>query len=271
MTPSVPTPPTVISPDLGATPQILVLEGGMYAFSVRDGGRDVPPGHLPAPFIQITEAPGNPPDGRVDIMSTSAAGCLCQIGDTVVVRVSGRAARVLFTSYRPLDHVGHNLVVDIQRLGASPAAALPDQPVQRVVRTEILAHIQDVGDQRFTHGHWVGQIDQKRWIEAFAVFPLEELSPQDLEYKAVTANAWETPWIEGGSLIGTRGIGMPLIGFAVRLRGAAAERYECLYEGHFISGAHIGPLTNGALCRSDAVGDHLDGLLIRIVTKAAQD
>ena len=68
-------------------------------------------------------------------------------------------------------------------------------------------------------------------------------------------------------MCGSRGLGTPLIGFSIRLRGAAAERFDCVYEGAFVSGYHSATGQNGSPCRSDAIGDPLEGVLLRIVEK----
>ncbi len=60
-----------------------------------------------------------------------------------------------------------------------------------------------------------------------------------MEYKGLAVNGVETPWTTGGILCGTRGQALPLIGFAVALRGAAAEHFDCVYEATFVGG---GPL-----------------------------
>ena len=60
-------------------------------------------------------------------------------------------------------------------------------------------------------------------------------------------------------------MGIPLVGFAVRLkREAAASGYECAYRGYFRSGAISDPAKNGELCRSPTPGDPLEGIELRI-------
>jgi hypothetical protein len=63
---------------------------------------------------------------------------------------------------------------------------------------------------------------------------------------------------------------VPLVGFALRFKpnpGAAA--YDCEYSGYFQSGATVGPLRNGAPCRSTVANDPLEGIQIRLVKRAA--
>ncbi|MBP2294280.1 glycosyltransferase [Azospirillum rugosum] len=149
---------------------------------------------------------------------------------------------------------------------ATPVVSAPIGAA-RAPRAEILAHVQRHGDLRFADSNWAGAVGQRLWIEAFSITPVDGLSPEDIEYKGLTANGWETPWITGGNMCGSRGLGTPLIGFSIRLRGAVAERFECVYEGAFVSGYRSPAGQNGSPCRSDAIGDPLEGILLRLVEK----
>ena len=72
--------------------------------------------------------------------------------------------------------------------------------------------------------------------------------------------------LSNGAPCGTRGMGIPLVGFAVRPKpDAAALGYDCVYRGYFRSGAISGPVSNGELCRSDTADDPLEGIELRIV------
>jgi hypothetical protein len=62
---------------------------------------------------------------------------------------------------------------------------------------------------------------------------------------------------------------VPLVGFAVRLRPSPETAlYECEYSGYFQSGTIVGPLRNGAPCRSTVANDPLEGVQIRFVKRA---
>jgi hypothetical protein len=61
---------------------------------------------------------------------------------------------------------------------------------------------------------------------------------------------------------------VPLVGFAVRLKpSAATAAYDCEYSGYFQSGVTIGPLRNGAPCRSTVANDPLEGVQVRLVPR----
>lgn len=142
--------------------------------------------------------------------------------------------------------------------GSGPLASNGRKPL----RTEIVAHISYRGDVSFVDTVWAGAMGEKLPMEAFTITPLEGLSAGDIEYKGLTATGVETPWIGGGAPCGTRRQRTPLTGFAVRLKGDRANRYDCEYRGSFGSGAIVGPLRNGAPLRSSNPEDYLQAIQV---------
>ena len=57
-----------------------------------------------------------------------------------------------------------------------------------------------------------------------------------------------------------------LAGFAVRPKAEVASAYDCEYRGSFSSGRIIGPVSNGAPCRSEP-GDRLEAIQLFILPK----
>jgi hypothetical protein len=129
----------------------------------------------------------------------------------------------------------------------------------------VTVHVQRRGDMIFNASQWAGVSGQRLSVESFSILPLDELSADLIEYKAVTASGVETPWITGGALCGTRGMGMPLVGFAVRLKPHESTRdYVCEYSAVMVSGATLGPARDGAPCRSVDIGDPIEAIWISI-------
>jgi hypothetical protein len=121
----------------------------------------------------------------------------------------------------------------------------------------------------FAETPWAGRVAPGLWIESFSIEPLERFEVQDIEYKALTGSGFETSWLSDNKMCGTRGMSVPLVGFAVRLKpSAAAAGYECEYSGYFQSGATVGPLRNGAPCRSTVANDPLEGMQLRLVMRS---
>jgi hypothetical protein len=271
----------VAAPELMVSAQSLQLPAGIYAFTVRQSGPAPAHNVFAVPAVQVGLPPAAMPGAPVAFL-TGPGTCenwLVRNGDVVVVRIDGNGTTLLLTSLRPADC--DPLTVDVRRLDAREVASgggqaageiSPDRRtpalVEHVLRIEILAYVQDIGDMVFLDG-WAGLLEQERWIEGFAVRPLEEIAANMIEYKTISANGIESAWTSDGAFCGGRGIGSPLVGFAMRLKPGADELYDCQYNGSFRSGAIVGPTGNGAFCRSTIADDPLDGIQLRIIARRA--
>jgi hypothetical protein len=132
----------------------------------------------------------------------------------------------------------------------------------------IQAHIRTRGDVMFADAPWAGRVAPGLWIESFSVRPSQHFTAEDIEYKGLTGSGFETPWVSDDQMCGTRGMAVPLVGFAVRLKpGSATSAYDCEYSGYFRSGMMVGPLRNGTPCRSTVANDPLEGIQIRLVRR----
>ena len=122
----------------------------------------------------------------------------------------------------------------------------------------------------FVAAPWAGRIAPGLWIESFSIRPLERFDAQDIEYKGLTGSGFETPWISDDKMCGTKGMSVPLVGFAIRVKPTSAGGgFDCEYSGYFKSGVTIGPLRNGAPCRSTVANDPLEGIQVRICKRPA--
>lgn len=136
------------------------------------------------------------------------------------------------------------------------------------VPLQIKTHIRSRGDMSFSDAPWAGRVGPGLWIESFSIRPLEHLAAKDIEYKGLTGTGFETPWQSSEQFCGTKGISMPLVGFAVRLKpGPEGSAFDCEYSGYYRSGATAGPFRNGAPCRSALANDPLEGMQIRITRR----
>jgi hypothetical protein len=267
---------------LTASVQALTLPKGLYTFSVRsaDPERVAELGGLMLPALHVGLGPGVPANG-IEFLSGGDDGAhwLYAAGDMLVAKVVDRPVILLLTSVRaageqPLD-------VEVDRLDArsEPRAAgeavAQDEPeaqsepadrTEAAVRLQISAHISNRGDVVFIDTDWSGRLGEGMSIESFSVIPLDRLAASDIEYKGLTGAGFESPWLSDGEPCGTRGMAIPLVGFAVRPKpDAAALGYDCIYRGCFRSGAISGPARNGELCRSETADDPLEGIELRIL------
>jgi hypothetical protein len=276
---------------VAASTQVLELSRGVYRFSVAPGSPTEidRAGDLILPAVYFALGPSTSVKAVNLMPGPSANGTwLSGAGDLVFAGVSDDAAKLLVTSIPAAN--GDELEIAIERVdgradsGAdrviastqrvqrepvkSPAAEPPPPPSPNGLRLRIVAHIRNRGDLAFVDVPWAGRVGQGMWIEAFAVTPLERITPADIEYRGLTASGFETPWVSGGETCGTYAKADPLVAFAARLRPrSAGPDYRCEYGGTFRSGAIVEAVKDGALCRSTAKNDPLEGIQVRIMER----
>jgi hypothetical protein len=291
---------------LSASVQVLPLTAGLYLFSVKTAA---PPsaavsGQLALPAMHVGLGPGVRSEQVEFIAGPSTHGeWLFAASDLLVTRINEGGAMLILTSVRGPG--GEALSIKVERLnaraGAEAIAAAVQPPRNEVggpaapaqdegdelaasARDELLfdvqqsdlplaleigAHIRTRGDMIFADSPWAGRVAPGLWIESFSIRSPESLGSSDIEYKGLTGSGFETPWLSGEKQCGTRGMAVPLVGFAIRLkRTAATAAYDLEYSGYFQSGLIVGPLRNGAPCRSTVANDPLEGLKVSLVARS---
>jgi hypothetical protein len=247
---------------------------GVYSFTVKGGGslRDGSE-KLALPALQIGISPSQS-SGQIEFLTGASTvdRWLAYKTDTVVVRILGGEASLLLTSLHKQD--SPSLAIEVERLNARPSRLLakPKDAESYIAEpggslpVRLTAHIRYVGDLDFDAG-WAGWPGQKLWIEGFAISSVGSMSADCIEYRGLVANGLQTPWLPGQALCGSRGCGLPLIGYAMRVKHELADRYECVYSGRFFSGATVGPIQDGLLCSSDLPSDPLEAIEVRILDR----
>jgi GT2 family glycosyltransferase len=292
---------------MSASVQILPLPAGLYLFSVK-AASPAPPradGELSLPAVHVGLGPGVRTDQVEFIAGPNTHGAwLFAEGDLLVTKVNGGGAALIMTSVRAPS--GDVLSIKVEKLEARATDVLPSQTVpttehviqstsaaapkrprnalaqesarsvvssaanDQLLPVQTLVHVRARGDMTFADVPWAGRVAPGLWIEAFAVRPLRLLAAQDVEYKGLTGSGFETPWLSDEKMCGTKGMAVPLVGFAVRLKpSAATAAYDCEYSGYFQSGVTVGPLRNGAPCRSTVANDPLEGIQVRLMKRAS--
>jgi len=290
---------------ISASVQVLPLPAGLYLFSVK-AASPTPPranGELSLPAVHVGLGPGVRTEEVEFIAGPSTHGAwLFAPGDLLVTKVNGAGATLIMTSVRAPG--GEVLSIKVERLEAradavsaqqaANAAAAPEstsapssqrrgklaaqEPSKSVssatddlvLPVQIAAHIRARGDMTFADVPWAGRVAPGLWIESFSVRPLKRLGAWDIEYKGLTGSGFETPWLSDDKMCGTKGMAVPLVGFAARLKpGTVTADYDCEYSGYFQSGVTVGPLRNGAPCRSTVANDPLEGIQIRLTNRAS--
>jgi GT2 family glycosyltransferase len=285
---------------ISATVEVLPLVKGLYLFSVKTAfshrmGDD---SELVLPALQVGVGPGTAA-GNIEFMygPRTESAWLYEPRDHIVVKVKEPSTLVLLTSVfaegmKPLE-------IEVKRLDspapvrqatasapsepqspflgksgrglAAPVAAGPVPPLNipaEAVPLKITAHIQNRGDVDFSGPQWAGLVGQRLALESFTILPTEDIQPTMIEYKAVTATGIETPWITGGQPCGTRGLGVAIVGFAVRIKPqTGASAFNCEYGAVLVSGTTIGPGRNGAPIRSTDTANPIEGIWVSITER----
>jgi len=264
--PAEPTPHLPGAQDRTASVQMLMLPPGVYAFSLGSSG---PAGEhreqITLPAIHVGIAPIRS-QAQVEFYAGphTLDRWLAFAGDRVIARVTGDTAGLLLTSLRRPEDAA--LAIDVRRIDAPMAQDPQALPASGVPQPQVMAHVRQLGDL-YLSAEAVGPFGQELWIEAFVVNNPDGQGAERLEYRGITADGYETPWLTDTVLCGSRGRGTPLLGFALRPRVAFAQALECRYVGVFGSGRRVGPLSDGSLCRSDLPNDPLEGIELQVVAR----
>ena len=288
--------PAVHEEGLSASVQVLPLPAGLYLFSVTAASPIAAraTGQLSLPAVHVGLGPGVRSEQVEFIAGPSTQGAwLFAPGDLLVTKINSAGATLVLSSLRAPG--GEVLSIKVERLDAradavaaapapstappapSKAPALPankpaaSPPTSALpLPIQIAAHIRTRGDMNFADVPWAGRVAPGLWIESFSVRPLERFAAGDIEYKGLTGTGFETPWLSDDKMCGTKGMAVPLVGFAVRLKPSpAAAAYDCEYSGYFQSGVTVGPLRNGAPCRSTVANDPLEGIQVRLLKRSS--
>jgi hypothetical protein len=114
--------------------------------------------------------------------------------------------------------------------------------------SEVVAHIQNVGDVEGKFGDWIGDRHSGRWIEGFRITPPQNVASEELLYRVVLGRDQLSPWSPSGSFCGSEGLALPLRGLCLTLRGQAAANYQCSYAATFVDGSMAGLTPGGQIC-----------------------
>lgn len=273
-----------LSPIAVTAVRMVRVEEGIYALRIgamagaagEAGGMPIPAAQISAPFVE---------DGSgVEIVASfpGKGPWVGRQGGTAILRSPPRGGFVIITVYGGVGQQAAAPTVDLQRLDsqagvAAEAAAAPPATgapaaggATREIPSEILLHIERAGDRLFPGRGWVGALGRRMRIEAFSIRPLERLAPADIEMKGFLPNGGETAWVPGGVLCGTRGRGLPLTGFALRIAPQRASQFDVIYQGSFFSGGISEPHRSGNPCRSATLDDPLEAINVRLVERVGE-
>ena len=271
--------------ELKVTAHLMSFDAGIYCiFNPPGSPAPDPATGLPGVRVSLPPGPAFHPEA-VTISTFRDDGWLGGWNGAALVRVARGPAQLLVTIYQLPNHKGEAPRLQILRLAEGqplppqaarapapavaapvPAAAPVAQPAQpeetppgatggpaEAASAEMVAHVQTRGDIAAALGAWMGSKGSKHWIEGFALSPTSVIGPADIEYQAVLGRGWLSPWAEGGQFCGSRGMSLPILGLRVRLRGEAAEKFDCAVTASFVDGTEVGPLDNGEPAQAESL------------------
>jgi Clostridial hydrophobic W len=250
--------------ELRVSAHLMTLEIGLYCVFPTPGSPD-PDIATGLPGVRVTPAPGFA--GRPEAVTVSTFredGWLN--GTAALVRVTESQAQILVSVYQDVrqQHDGAPRL-QVLRLSKQLNGAAADRqsetgnfaPAGGLVPTvpdpEVMAHVRRTGDVAGKVGDWIGVRGSGQWMEGFGISPNVGVSRDDVEYQGVLGRNWLSPWVEGGKFCGSRGMALPLLGLKIRLKGRAAETFECSYSATFLDGSAVGPVREGEACEAESL------------------
>lgn len=267
--------------ELKANAQLMTLEEGTYCILQNPSQPGQTAGGLPGVRVSLPPGPLARPDS-VRIATFRPDGWMVG-GEAALVAIRGGTGHVLVTVYQapdaPVAAAPHLQVMRLFSSAAGIPPAAPLSPAQVAAQAavgpapqaeqpaagpaDLLAHIQSSGDVGGHLGVWLGERGSKKWIEGFAIAPVEGIPVADIEYQAVLGRGWLSPWVEGGQFCGSRGMALPILGLKVRLRGASAETHRLEVSATFVDGTAVGPVGSGEACEAESLSP-VEALLVSI-------
>jgi hypothetical protein len=204
-----------------------------------------------------------PTPGAVTFLGEGAGeiAYLRRAGEAVALRVGARGANIHVAEIAPAGASGATIIITVGRLDPPLQAPQPRGPLT------ILAHVQNLGDRMFAAEDWAGGRDAHNAVEGFAINWTQR--PQGIEIECATNASDGAPvWRPAGTFMGTRGHGVPLTGFALRLNGPNAGQYTLDYRGRFADGSEAAAQP-GEFCHGPTGKEALIALRVALKPLAA--
>jgi hypothetical protein len=130
--------------------------------------------------------------------------------------------------------------------------------------SDVLVHLQDIGDITFRDNEFAGTRGQSRRLEGFQVTISPPVPNLSMRYMAHLENIGDVPFVNEGQFVGTRGQSRRLEGFAIELTGAAAPNFSIFYMAHLQGTGDTPVFQNGQFCGTRGQSRRVEGILVRI-------
>ena len=135
------------------------------------------------------------------------------------------------------------------------------------VGLKVLVHLQGIGDRVFSAYEYAGTRGQGLRIEAFQINLDPPIPGLSLQYMAHISDIGDSAWLDEGILAGERGRSLRIEGFAMRLTGAEAAKYEIYYTAHIQNMGDSAVYSNGQYCGTRGKFLRVEGMKVWIQQK----
>lgn len=130
--------------------------------------------------------------------------------------------------------------------------------------SDILVHLEEIGDIAFRDNEFAGTRSESRRLEGFQVAISPPVPNLSMRYMAHLENIGDVPFVNEGQFVGTRGQSRRLEGFAIELTGAAAPNFNVFYMAHLQGTGDTPVFQNGQFCGTRGQSRRVEGILVRI-------
>ncbi len=160
---------------------------------------------------------------------------------------------------------GKGLRIEGIKVWIAPSAS---SQVAAPVGLKVLAHIQGIGDRTFSDREYAGTKAKGLRVEGFQIKIDPPTAGLNLQYMAHVEGVGDTAWISEGDLAGFRGKAKRIEGFAARLTGPQADKYDVFYTAHIQNVGDTPVTSNGQYCGTRGKGLRVEGMTVWVEPKA---
>ena len=132
---------------------------------------------------------------------------------------------------------------------------------------KVLVHLQGIGDRVFSAYEYAGTRGQGLRIEAFQINIDPPIPGLTLQYMAHISGIGDTAWLDEGTLAGEGGRSLRIEGFAMRLTGIEAAKYDVFYTAHIQNMGDSAVYSNGQYCGTRGKFLRVEGMKVWIQQK----
>ena len=230
---------------------LLTLPVGTYCVSVIACSEGVAWQQLPFLQLVVVDAGAQGP-GAESSVQVKGDSLLRRPGDAALIWVRSGLANLLLTSVNLSGRTDvHPPEIRLERLGGGSAlpvqAASPDAPPPAIASADpdLVVHLRRRGDVGGAFGDWIGEVLPDTWIEGVQLRRPDELSEDAIQYQVTLGKGWLSPWTPAGGFCGTRGMGLPILGFRARLSEEASAAWSVRYAARCVDGTELREVADG--------------------------